>query len=75
MRRKLSETNNVVSLSDHRRRKEELSDQDSLVFRPCGEAWWGLKNGSMCFADNLTVVGWVGTPYCKSCDKPMGTIS
>jgi hypothetical protein len=53
------------------RSNEEKGD---LVYCPCGEAWWVLPDGAICFGTDLTVSGWAGIPRCKSCGEPMNIV-
>lgn len=42
-----------------------------LIYCPCGDAWWELDEGGVCFMTDMRVSGWAGRPRCKSCGSPM----
>lgn len=63
---------NVVPFDRPRRAKAaDEEDGDGIIYCECGDAWWILITGAVCFRPDQTVSGWAGIPVCKSCQKPM----
>lgn len=50
--------------------KRSPTDPD-LIYCPCGDAWWVLAEGAVCFRKTMAVSGWAGIPVCKSCGQKM----
>ena len=58
------------------RRRERQDPQPEYASCVCGEAWFELRggptgNGAVCMSRDGAITGYVGTPCCVACGKPV----